>query len=156
MVGTGAVGSDLIDRTSIRRRGPVRRIAGVAGAILIMASVAAWVGLRDTRIVAAAPSDTVKILIGAAATLDPAAQGDIGSAAISAQLFEGLTAFDPQLKVRPALAESWDLLDGGPPDRLPPPAQPHVLATARRSPARTSSGAGSGSWTRRRPRRSCR
>ncbi len=113
MVGTGAVGSDLIDRTSIRRRGPVRRIAGVAGAILIMASVAAWVGLRDTRIVAAAPSDTVKILIGAAATLDPAAQGDIGSAAISAQLFEGLTAFDPQLKVRPALAESWDLLDGG-------------------------------------------
>ena len=113
VVGTGAVGSDLIDRTSIRRRGPVRRIAGVAGAILIMASVAAWVGLRDTRTVAAAPSDTVKILIGAAATLDPAAQGDIGSAAISAQLFEGLTAFDPQLKVRPALAESWDLLDGG-------------------------------------------
>ena len=37
MVGTGAVGSDLIDRTSIRRRGPVRRIAGVAGAILIVA-----------------------------------------------------------------------------------------------------------------------
>src|SRR6185369_1833041 len=112
-VGTGAVGSDLIDRTSIRRRGPVRRIAGVAGAVLIVASVAAWVGLRDTRSVAAAPSDTVKILIGAAATLDPAAQGDIGSAAISAQLFEGLTAFDPQLKVRPALAESWDILDGG-------------------------------------------
>ena len=113
MVGTGAVGSDLIDRTSIRRRGPVRRIAGVAGAILIVSSVAAWVGLQDTRTVAAAPSDTVKILIGAAATLDPAAQGDIGSAAISAQLFEGLTAFDPQLHVRPALAESWDLLDGG-------------------------------------------
>ena len=51
--------------------------------------------------------------MGAAETLDPAAQGDIGSAAISAQLFEGLTAFDPQLNVRPALAESWDLLDDG-------------------------------------------
>ena len=63
--------------------------------------------------VAAARPDSVNILIGAATTLDPAAQGDIGSAAISAQLFEGLTGFDAQLKVRPALAASWDLLDGG-------------------------------------------
>lgn len=51
--------------------------------------------------------------MGQAASLDPAAQGDIGSAAVSAQLYEGLTAFDAQLQVRPALAESWDLLDGG-------------------------------------------
>ena len=65
-----------------------------------MASVAAWRRpARHAHRLAAAPSDTVKILIGAAATLDPARQGDIGSAAVSAQLFEGLTAFDPQLKV---------------------------------------------------------
>ena len=61
---------------------------------------------------AAAP-DIVRILMGTASSFDPAIQGDIGSAAVSAQLFEGLTAFDAQLNVRPALAASWDLLDGG-------------------------------------------
>jgi ABC-type transport system substrate-binding protein len=61
----------------------------------------------------AASRDSVRILIGTATSLDPAAQGDIGSAAISAQLFETLTAFDAKLQVRPALAESWDLIDGG-------------------------------------------
>jgi ABC-type transport system substrate-binding protein len=51
--------------------------------------------------------------MGSAGSLDPAAQGDIGSAAVSAQLFETLTAFDADLQARPALAASWDLLDGG-------------------------------------------
>ena len=45
-------------------------------------------------------------------TLDPAAQGDSGSAAITAQLFESLTAFDAEREVRPALAESWRFDDG--------------------------------------------
>ena len=49
----------------------------------------------------------VRILTGVATSLDPAVQGDAGSAAISAQLFESLTAFDPNLELRPALAESW-------------------------------------------------
>ncbi|HET9458085.1 MAG TPA: peptide ABC transporter substrate-binding protein [Candidatus Limnocylindrales bacterium] len=62
---------------------------------------------------AAAAPDSVRILMGEAGSLDPAVQGDIGSAAVSAQLYEGLTAFDAQLQVRPALAASWDLLDGG-------------------------------------------
>lgn len=62
---------------------------------------------------AEAATDSVRILMGQASSLDPAAQGDIGSAAVSAQLFDGLTAFDAQLQVRPALAESWELLDGG-------------------------------------------
>jgi oligopeptide transport system substrate-binding protein len=112
VVGTGAVGTKLIDRTSTRRHRPIRRIAGVAGAILIVASIGVWRGIGAGP-ANAAPPDDLRILIGAAATLDPAAQGDIGSAAVSAQLFEGLTAFDPQLNVRPALAESWDLLDDG-------------------------------------------
>jgi oligopeptide transport system substrate-binding protein len=60
-----------------------------------------------------AADDTVRILIGAADDLDPASQGDIGSAAISAQLFESLTAIDAQLQTRPALAGSWDFRDGG-------------------------------------------
>ena len=58
---------------------------------------------------AAAARDDVRIFLGAPATLDPAAQGDIGSAAYTAQLFEGLTAFDNQLVLRPALAESWQV-----------------------------------------------
>jgi oligopeptide transport system substrate-binding protein len=61
----------------------------------------------------AGPDHTVRILAGEAATLDPAAQSDAGSAAITAQLFESLTAFDAQLQLRPALAESWQFDDGG-------------------------------------------
>lgn len=49
----------------------------------------------------------VRILTGAPTSLDPAVQGDAGSAAVSAQLFESLTAFDAGLELRPALAESW-------------------------------------------------
>ena len=64
-------------------------------------------------VVRAAASDTVRILIGPADQLDPAIQGDIGSAAISAQLFESLTAIDAQLQPRPALAASWEFRDGG-------------------------------------------
>ncbi len=55
----------------------------------------------------------VRILSGVPASLDPAAGGDIGSASVTAQLYEGLTAFDPGLVLRPALARSWDVSDGG-------------------------------------------
>ena len=51
--------------------------------------------------------------MGVGGDLDPAAQGDIGSAAVSAQLFESLTAIDAQLQTRPALAASWEFRDGG-------------------------------------------
>ena len=62
----------------------------------------------------AAGSDRpVRILSGSPTTLDPAAQGDSGSAAITAQLFESLTSFDADLQVRPALAESWRFSDDG-------------------------------------------
>ena len=62
---------------------------------------------------AAGPDRPVRILSGEPTTLDPAAQSDAGSAAITAQLFESLTAFDADLQVRPALAESWTFADGG-------------------------------------------
>jgi ABC-type transport system substrate-binding protein len=103
--------------TRHQRPSPMRRGSGIVVAIaiataaLLVRAGAATPGTSDA--VAAADKDTVKILLGAASTLDPAAQGDIGSAAVSAQLFESVTAFDPQLQVRPALAASWDLLDGG-------------------------------------------
>jgi oligopeptide transport system substrate-binding protein len=107
------VGSAL---TTESRSRPTRRRLGVLSAILVALSglaVRAAPAFPGDGGVAAARPDSVRILIGTPTTLDPAAQGDIGSAAVSAQLFEGLTAFDASLQVRPALAASWDLLDGG-------------------------------------------
>jgi oligopeptide transport system substrate-binding protein len=56
-----------------------------------------------------AASDEVRIAGVELANFDPALSGDIASGAILANLYEGLTAFDPQLAVRPALASSWDV-----------------------------------------------
>ncbi len=82
-------------------------------AVTLAALAAAALPMTGSRPASAARPDSVRVVVGAAATLDPAAQGDIASAAVSAQIFEGLTAFDQQLNLRPALAASWDLLDGG-------------------------------------------
>jgi oligopeptide transport system substrate-binding protein len=62
---------------------------------------------------ASAADGTARILLGAPTTLDPAAAGDAGSAALIAQLFETLTTFDAERTLRPALAESWRVEDGG-------------------------------------------
>jgi oligopeptide transport system substrate-binding protein len=74
-------------------------------------------GLVATTALVAGPGfaaeRTARILMGEPATLDPAAAGDAGSAAVIAQLFEGLTAIDPTRTPRPALAERWELRDGG-------------------------------------------
>ena len=99
------------------RRGGATRLVRLGLVAIVLATSAHLVAPIASRVAApaasAASSDTVRILIGAADDLDPAAQGDIGSAAISAQLFEGLTAIDAQLQTRPALASSWDFRDGG-------------------------------------------
>ena len=66
-------------------------------------------GIEPGPVAAAADEDpeTVTILAGAPASIDPARHGDLGSASYVSQLFETLTAVDPSLAVRPALAESW-------------------------------------------------
>lgn len=46
-------------------------------------------------------------------TWDPAQAGDAGSASVLAQVFEGLTAFDAQSEVQPALAAAWEAADDG-------------------------------------------
>ncbi|HSH21020.1 MAG TPA: peptide ABC transporter substrate-binding protein [Candidatus Caenarcaniphilales bacterium] len=46
-------------------------------------------------------------------TWDPASAGDAGSAAVIAQVFEGLTAFDAQSQVQPALASEWSVQEDG-------------------------------------------
>jgi len=86
----------------------------VAGCIATL--VAAW-GLAGeegpAHGVSAAGADEVSLLFGAPSSLDPAIQSDVASAAYSAQLYESLTAFDPSLTLRPALAGSWDVGDDG-------------------------------------------
>jgi len=83
----------------------MRRLVAIVVLTTLVAACAGSAG--------AGPDRAVRILAGEAATLDPAAQSDAGSAAITAQLFESLTAFDAQLQLRPALAESWQFDDGG-------------------------------------------
>jgi oligopeptide transport system substrate-binding protein len=85
----------------------------VVGLALIVALGLAPLESPARPTTARAADDVVRILMGAGGDLDPAAQGDIGSAAVSAQLFESLTAVDAQLQTRPALAASWDFGDGG-------------------------------------------
>ena len=55
---------------------------------------------------------TAKILIGSPSTFDPAAVGDAQSGAVIGQFFESLTTVDPDLRLRPALSDSWRVEDG--------------------------------------------
>jgi ABC-type oligopeptide transport system substrate-binding subunit len=85
-------------------RGVLLAIAGiiaVSGLALAAPGGHARGADRETRIAMSAP-----------ATIDPAVAGDAGSAAVIAQLFEGLTAIDGSLAPRPALAASWAFKDG--------------------------------------------
>jgi oligopeptide transport system substrate-binding protein len=103
-----------------RRGGAGRRRRVIVVALLVALLSALGSAMTRTQLGLAAHPDSavaaeqpVRIFIGAADTLDPAAQGDIGSAAVSAQLFESLTAIDATLQTRPALAASWEFRDGG-------------------------------------------
>ena len=86
----------------MRRR---RTILALSAALLL---IGALLPAGDAPPARAARTD-VRYLAAAPSTLDPAAQSDIDSAAISAQLFETLTAFDTGLVLRPALAAGWDI-----------------------------------------------
>jgi ABC-type transport system substrate-binding protein len=96
---------------------PFRRAIARAVAVIIAIALAVPVGListvRQGSPASRGASDEVRILTGAPTTLDPAAQGDSGSAAVSAQLFETVTAVDQALALQPALASSWDTSDEG-------------------------------------------
>jgi len=80
------------------------------GVAIALAVAALWSASTPVH---GATRDTVSILSGEPTSYDPAAQGDLGTASITAQIYEGLTALDPGLVVRPALAQSWDVTDGG-------------------------------------------
>ena len=99
-------------RITTEGHGRSRRPIGFALA-LVLAGALLGGSPGGTGHIARAASDEVTILLGAADSIDPAAQGDIGSAAVSAQLYETLTAIDAGLQTRPALASSWEFSDGG-------------------------------------------
>jgi len=93
-----------------------RRIAGAALALGVAATMLIGLWPRATGSVptaSAADSGVVNVVAGAPASLDPARHGDLGSASFISQLYETLTAVDPTLTVRPALAESWVVSDEG-------------------------------------------
>jgi oligopeptide transport system substrate-binding protein len=99
---------------------PSRRRRAILGAIALLVAVAlvasAWPDgprpVAPSPAVAADP-DSVTIVAGAPTSIDPAKHGDLGSAYYVSQLFETLTAVDADLVIRPALAESWRVADGG-------------------------------------------
>ncbi len=91
------------DPTSRRRRPRRRLVAGGAVFLaVVLAGIAAWHPLAT-----AAARTSVTILGPSAASLDPAAQSDAGSAQIVSQVFESLTSIDVSGRVQPALAASW-------------------------------------------------
>ena len=103
--------SGRVSRRRSARHGPFVRTALGTAALLLATLIPGVHAPAPT--VRAASRDAVSILASDPTTLDPAAQGDVESAALTSQLFESLTAFDPGLTLRPALAASWDIGEGG-------------------------------------------
>lgn len=93
-------------------RGSGVRVALLALVAAAAVAVASLVGVIPAAGTAGA-GDSVTILSAAPSTLDPAAAGDAGTAAVVAQLYETLTAYDPDLVLRPALASGWEIGDDG-------------------------------------------
>lgn len=100
--------------TDSRTRGVARRRPGLhsLAALLVALALAAGAIGSPLGTVAANQRDQATLVFGAPSQLDPALEGDVDSARVTAQLFESLTAVDPGLSVRPALAASWNELDG--------------------------------------------
>lgn len=96
-------------------RAPGRRSWRVAGSLLGIASILAVAGflVAPGAPTARAARADAKIGIAAPTSLDPAAESDVDSAAVTAQLFETLTTFDQGLVLQPALAASWDVSADG-------------------------------------------
>lgn len=89
---------------------PRRLLVGCSAAAL---AVVVIVGMAWRPSTAAAARDSVSILGPSAASLDPAVQADAGSAQVVSQVFESLTSVDANQRVEPALASSWETLNGG-------------------------------------------
>lgn len=101
---------------------PRRSIAGVAGPVvlvMLMVGTALLAMLSMTPrpspvITTARPEGVDALIVGATPeSWDPARAGDAQSASVLAQVWEGLTSYDPSGEVRPALAQQWAFSDNG-------------------------------------------
>lgn len=84
---------------------------GCLSALVILFAVLALLGCSQASF---GQGDVdVRIAGGEPFTWDPAQAGDSGSANVIAQVFEGLTAFDAESNVQPALSDSWQSSEDG-------------------------------------------
>ena len=124
-----------------------RLVVGVMALLVIVAmAVRLWPAASGTSPdpVAAADPGTVTIVAGTPASIDPARHGDLGSASFVSQLYETLTAVDPSLTIRPALAESWTVDRRRSPGDVHASRGPHVQRRHAADARPTSSTAGAG------------
>ena len=123
--GPGAAGGGLVepDLSRARARGaaveaPARRLAVRSPSpspAPLLATLARWAAdpVAPTPAVAADPTRS-RSSPARPSSIDPAQHGDLGQrVSYVSQLYETLTAVDPSLAIRPALAESWAVEDGG-------------------------------------------
>lgn len=88
----------------------MRRAGALVGSFAVVVAVLLAGGPGR---VAALDKNEVKILVNAPSTFDPAAAGDVGTAAVTAQLYETLTLYDASRILQPALAASWEVASDG-------------------------------------------
>lgn len=89
---------------------PMRRVASLVGSLSLVVAVLLATGPGR---VDAVDKNEVRILAGEPSTFDPAAAGDVTTAAVTAQLYETLTLYDASRVLQPALAASWDVASDG-------------------------------------------
>lgn len=86
-------------------------------ALLVVSAIFAFVlvpGEAPPAVGADRPAEVDAVIVGSAPiSWDPQLAGDAASAATLAQVHEGLTAFDAQSQVQPALARTWSVEDDG-------------------------------------------
>ncbi len=94
-----------------------RFAVAVIAALLLVSAVFAFVlvpGDAPPAVGADRPAEVDAVIVGSAPmSWDPHLAGDAASAATLAQVHEGLTAFDSQSQVQPALARSWSVEEEG-------------------------------------------
>jgi len=80
---------------------------------LVMAIVIALLGLPTAQVAGQDGDVRLRVAASPPLTWDPAAAGDSSSANVLMQVFEGVTALDPEGNIQPALADSWQVGDDG-------------------------------------------
>jgi ABC-type oligopeptide transport system substrate-binding subunit len=88
----------------------MRRVGATVGSLCLVAAV--LLGNVAGR-VSAVDKTEARFLVGTPSTFDPAAAGDVDTAAVVAQLYETLTTYDASRVLQPTLAASWDVAADG-------------------------------------------